>query len=457
MSTYNRVVAADENASLAPTVRARLATEMADPTSEVGVSLSGTFAPTDLASSSFAHIRAKIERDLTDVNIAVVGDSTGAGTTRWPYLFAQHLAATYPEKTVVLLAWNVGTDSYDAATTIQTGTGARTVTVYNGSASGENTAYSQSYLATMLPATCDLVFINHGHNMTGTDNSIASNKFYALGRSILAWHSRAASLVMIGQNPKSTADSAADDQLTRSVKAAKVAARNGWGYLNVTQLFLDQPSWETLIADGTHPTEAGSILWADYIWGLFSNARTNYATPQAPTTDTERVWIPGHTMLPTIVVDAYPAPAEKVGWPTMEFGNASGSITAIGSAEIPPHWEAVDVWFYWIVGTEGTGGNVGWEIRYSPQTRIGEEIASGSTTTSINNTQTPIAATYEATPGANYGQVHTKVLSNTTLGIAGIDGTTRIVSIWARRLASNAADTYADSAYLLGIMVERAL
>jgi len=46
VSTYNRVVAADSSASLAPTVRARLATEMADPTSDVGASLSGTFAPT---------------------------------------------------------------------------------------------------------------------------------------------------------------------------------------------------------------------------------------------------------------------------------------------------------------------------------------------------------------------------------------------------------------------------
>jgi len=43
VSTYNRVVAADSSASLAPTVRARLATEMADPTSEVGAYLSGTF------------------------------------------------------------------------------------------------------------------------------------------------------------------------------------------------------------------------------------------------------------------------------------------------------------------------------------------------------------------------------------------------------------------------------
>ena len=45
MSTYNRVVAADSSASLAPTVRARLATEMADPTSEVGTALASTFAP----------------------------------------------------------------------------------------------------------------------------------------------------------------------------------------------------------------------------------------------------------------------------------------------------------------------------------------------------------------------------------------------------------------------------
>jgi len=47
VSTYDRVVAADENASLAPTVRARLATEMADPTSDVGASLSSTFVAHD--------------------------------------------------------------------------------------------------------------------------------------------------------------------------------------------------------------------------------------------------------------------------------------------------------------------------------------------------------------------------------------------------------------------------
>ena len=51
MSTYNRVVAADETTwSLPAAVRARLATEMADPASEVGASLSDTFvAEEDMA------------------------------------------------------------------------------------------------------------------------------------------------------------------------------------------------------------------------------------------------------------------------------------------------------------------------------------------------------------------------------------------------------------------------
>jgi len=49
VSIYNRVVAADSSASLAPTVRARLATEMADPASEVGASLSDTYAAAKIA------------------------------------------------------------------------------------------------------------------------------------------------------------------------------------------------------------------------------------------------------------------------------------------------------------------------------------------------------------------------------------------------------------------------
>ena len=45
MSTYNRVVAADSSASLAPTVRERLATELADSASEIGGAALDTYIP----------------------------------------------------------------------------------------------------------------------------------------------------------------------------------------------------------------------------------------------------------------------------------------------------------------------------------------------------------------------------------------------------------------------------
>ena len=68
MSTYNRVVAADETASLAPAIRARLATEMADPTSEVGASLSDTFVE-HLGQSSGTDDTTTIQAALTSAGL----------------------------------------------------------------------------------------------------------------------------------------------------------------------------------------------------------------------------------------------------------------------------------------------------------------------------------------------------------------------------------------------------
>ena len=83
MSTYNRVVAADENASLAPTVRARLATEMADGTSEVGAYLSDTFAPR-LANTVIlfgTSLEAQNGNPINDVDPAVM--PSGRGWFNW--------------------------------------------------------------------------------------------------------------------------------------------------------------------------------------------------------------------------------------------------------------------------------------------------------------------------------------------------------------------------------------
>jgi hypothetical protein len=52
----------------------------------------------------------------------VLGDSTTNDTTDWPYLFAQLVAAAYPNWTVRWQAWDDATQQYGVPTIIQTGT-----------------------------------------------------------------------------------------------------------------------------------------------------------------------------------------------------------------------------------------------------------------------------------------------------------------------------------------------
>jgi len=79
VSTYNRVVAADSSASLAPTVRARLATEMADPTSDVGASLSNTF-DTTINSPTFTSLSAGRVGSLHGP-ASTISDAAGTSST----------------------------------------------------------------------------------------------------------------------------------------------------------------------------------------------------------------------------------------------------------------------------------------------------------------------------------------------------------------------------------------
>jgi len=99
VSTYNRVVAADSTASLAPTVRARLATEMADPTSEVGTALASTFAPRPITNSTALRLwHTKLARRTQEpVKVMFAGHSLAEGTG----------ATTYDQRISVVLNANL--------------------------------------------------------------------------------------------------------------------------------------------------------------------------------------------------------------------------------------------------------------------------------------------------------------------------------------------------------------
>ena len=71
-------------------------------------------------------LMAKLRRGKESCVLQVLGDSTGDGIHRWPYLTAVSLAAAYPAYTVNYLYWNGTNLAYDAigagsSSTVQTG------------------------------------------------------------------------------------------------------------------------------------------------------------------------------------------------------------------------------------------------------------------------------------------------------------------------------------------------
>lgn len=417
------------------------------------------FAPTDIASSAFSALRSKLDLDAEDVVIGVAGDSTGAyvdgSNPRWVRKFAGYLAALYPTKTITFRQWNVGTNDYDSTVTVQTGSGSRTVAIYNGSASGQNTLYTQTYIPTMLPAECDLVFVNHGHNLVGTEDTEAAQRFYSLGRDLLRYVAPKGALVYLSQNPRT--DGSATAHRTRMVRLAEVCSSERWGFVNLTQKFLDTPGYASLIADGIHPTDAGSTLTADYLWALFTNPRIKFAAPAGGSTASSRLWVSATQFYPTVTSGGFPAQEPLAAWPTMQFGNAAATIQASASIEVPYSWRLVNVWLYWTVHVAGTPANVVWEWTYGNSARIGAELTSGTATNPLNNTRTPSAAVVATTPPNNYGEVHTSLARNQPLAPSNVRDTSRIVRIDIRRIAASASDTWGDDANMLGVLIERAL
>lgn len=60
---------------------------------------------------------------VSDITLVILGDSTGAGLTAWPFLLAQNLASKFPAYTVRFRAWDTGNNwmPSNSIATIQTG------------------------------------------------------------------------------------------------------------------------------------------------------------------------------------------------------------------------------------------------------------------------------------------------------------------------------------------------
>lgn len=212
----------------------------------------------------------KLKRGASDAAVLVIGDSTGNQTNEWVYLWAQAVAAMFPALTVRVAFWDETGNVYNAPTVVQTGTGPRTLTIWNCSAAGQTQDYvlGSRWNTAVVPADPDLVIVSHGHN-TG-DPLASANTFWGVRNKFLALTEELAALfpyagiVLIAQNPSYIAGR----ELWQARKAdmyEDLAALRGYGFIDVHQAFVDDGRGAALTLDNTHPTDVGSQLWADVV------------------------------------------------------------------------------------------------------------------------------------------------------------------------------------------------
>lgn len=162
-----------------------------------------------------------MEQDQADVVVGFLTDSVGAesytvsnGSTpvEWCYKLAVTWAAAYPKYTVKFYAWDQTNHKYVAPVTVQTGTGARTLSLFQAGFGGNYVREPAKYLSDALvsplladgttrSASPDLVFVATGHNFS---QNAVDQKHQTLGvfcEEITAAIPNA-ELVLVAQNPE---------------------------------------------------------------------------------------------------------------------------------------------------------------------------------------------------------------------------------------------------------------
>lgn len=233
-----------------------------------------------------ANFVAKIKAGVEDVNLVLVGDSTGVGFTLWFGQFTTALATAFPTHTVKYADWIHANGAYGVQTTIANGTGPRTINVWNGSVAGTQMSYPTG--SKMLPMVWskqpDMTFVNYGYNEETNPGGAVDYTTHARDRMLVLLGTillgAACSLIVIGQAPRPEADPN-DGQPYRARYHREAAELLGAGYVDMWQRFVDTPDYVANLigADGVHPTAAGYVVIAQTVTAAILGLMPKYAPP----------------------------------------------------------------------------------------------------------------------------------------------------------------------------------
>ncbi|HSI42272.1 MAG TPA: SGNH/GDSL hydrolase family protein [Xanthobacteraceae bacterium] len=405
-----------------------------------------------LTSPRLATWHRKVEEQVVDTIVLVVGDSTGVESSpaRWVQRLCDKIAAQWPTHSVYRHPWDDATKTYPGGSvvTVQTGSGSRNIRVYNCSVSGQVIAYVRDNAPTVISGiTPDLIIYSYGHN--SPQDLTNYRAITHQGVMALAARMPDAALVMTLQNPRATITTGvtlssdyAPDQVRQRANF-EYAMAEGLPVANVNDAFRAYGDYNAdLLTDGLHPNAAGSQLWADVAWGAIGPKGGIVAPPQSEGR-LSRVWVPATQFL---ALTGSPALAIQHGMPCWAFdASAAEEISCI--ADWPSDWRCVNVDVFCSTATAPTADD------RTALLALAFQYASSAPATGGSQT----IGTWTGSGSGNVAVNMSTTANRTTLSTVWDRGTPsqRPLALRLTRVATDAADDLPQDLLVFGLMVQR--
>jgi len=284
--------------------------------------LSATYGP---QVSAVQDLIGKIRTGAQNVTAAFITDSTGTyDQATWTSGVPAALAALFPTHSVVIHTWNYTSGTaWNAASTIATGTGPRTIHLWFGGAPGQNWQY---FMDTARRAaffggigSADAVFISLGHNdpaaadIPGLRPNIDRAIIHLERFRLLLPH---AAFILVSQNPTTVAGKFAEGHADAY---RRIAAQRGYGFIDCTRPFQNYagPITDLVPDNNLHPTAAGYTLWRDRFLAEFVSQNTSRPIPQS----LPSLSVAGKSIIPRVTL-----PMGANGWTLSNVTEASEAV-----------------------------------------------------------------------------------------------------------------------------------
>ncbi|MCX5066654.1 hypothetical protein OOJ91_12270 [Micromonospora lupini] len=238
----------------------------------------------------------RLQDDVGDVTVLVLGDGAAAGAGQWPYLLAAQVQALYPHRTLKQTVWN-GT-AYPALSTITAGTGSGNINWYQGavtSTNPEHTFFAWDPQVAAVQPDLIITHFGHGYGATASGGGFANDaeQDRITRERLTRWVAQvkvscsAADVIVTSQNPYLAVGARTGLSTLRAQIWRDIAADMGCAYGPILEAYQGVGTPAAYLAgDGVTPTTSGSTngaaLAAAALLPLFRYQRHLAPSPRVP-------------------------------------------------------------------------------------------------------------------------------------------------------------------------------